>query len=183
MFLTKQGHRLARHLCQLTRSRHGKYQDTLFHLEPDVKETPGGLRDLHFIHWISGLRPELRPETSLKEARAFLSSLRCFLHFEAGRDRNVLNFETQEMIVQQPFSTVKTPTLWMREYFNHARMVFRETQRTLDAYEKTGQFVVQHVPRFALASIELGIHGVARAGVSAQSGALAERSGDGAAAA
>jgi len=137
LFLTKQGHRLARHLCQLTRSRHGKYQDTLFHLEPDVKETPGGLRDLHFIHWISGLRPELRPETSLKEATAFLSSLRCFLHFEAGRDRNVLNFETQEMIVQQAFSTMKTPTLWMREYFNHARMVFRETQRTLDAYEKT----------------------------------------------
>jgi len=137
LFLTKQGHRLARHLCQLTRSRHGKYQDTLFHLEPDVKETPGGLRDLHFIQWISGLRPELRPQTSLTEATAFLSSLRCFLHFEAGRDRNVLNFEAQELIAQQAFSSVKTPPLWMREYFNHARMVFRETQRTLDAYEKT----------------------------------------------
>src|ERR1019366_1757948 len=136
LFLTKQGHRLARHLCQLTRSRHGKYQDTLFHLEPDVKETPGGLRDLHFIHWISGLRPELRPETPLAEANAFLSSLRCFLHFEAGRDRNVLNFEAQELVAKQAFSSVKTPQLWMRDYFNHARMVFRETVRTLDAYEK-----------------------------------------------
>jgi [protein-PII] uridylyltransferase len=137
LFLTKHGHRLARHLCQLTRVRHGKYQDTLFHLEPDVKETPGGLRDLHFIHWISGLRPELRPQTPLAEANAFLSSLRCFLHFEAGRDRNVLNFEAQELVVKQAFSVVKTPQLWMRDYFNHARMVFRETARTLDAYEKT----------------------------------------------
>jgi len=137
LFLTKQGHRLARHLCQLTRTRHGKYQDTLFHLEPDVKETPGGLRDLHFIHWISGLRPELRPETSLAEATAFLSSLRCFLHFEAGRDRNVLNFEAQELVVQNPFSQAKTSPLWMREYFKHAGMVFREAQRTLDACEKT----------------------------------------------
>ncbi len=137
LFFTKQGHRLTRHLCALTRVRHEQFQDTLFHLEPDVKETPGGLRDLHFIHWLSGLRPELRPETPLSEATAFLSSLRCFLHFEAGRDRNALNFEAQELIVQQPFSKMKTPPLWMRDYFNHARMVFRETQRTLDACEKT----------------------------------------------
>ena len=136
LFLTKQGHRLAKHLCQLTRTRHGKYQDTLFHLEPDVKESPGGLRDLHFIHWLSGLRPELRPERPLAEATAFLSSLRCFLHFEADRDRNVLNFEAQELIVKQPFSMAKTPPLWMREYFNHARTVFRETQRTLDSFER-----------------------------------------------
>jgi len=137
LFLTKHGHRLARHLCQLTRVRHGKFQDTLFHLEPDVKETPGGLRDLHFIHWISGLRPELRPETPLAEANEFLSSLRCFLHFEAGRDRNVLNFEAQELVAKQAFSSMKTPQLWMRDYFNNARTVFRETARTLDVYEKT----------------------------------------------
>ena len=52
-FLVKHGKKLARHLCQLTRARHGKYQDTLFHLEPDMKEAPGGLRDLHFIGWLS----------------------------------------------------------------------------------------------------------------------------------
>src|ERR1019366_699479 len=112
LFLTKQGHRLAKHLCQLTRTRHHKYHDTLFHLEPDVKESPCGLHDLHLIHWISGLRPELHPGTPIEEATAFLSSLRCFLHFEAGRDRNLLNFEAQELIVKQPFATVKTPPLW-----------------------------------------------------------------------
>jgi [protein-PII] uridylyltransferase len=137
LFFTKQSHRLTKHLCQLTRARHGKHQDTLFHLEPDIKETPGGLRDLHFLHWISGLRPELRPETPLAEPAAFLSSLRCFLHFEASGDRNALNFEAQESVVKQPFSTTKTPTLWMREYFRHAAAVFRETQRTLDAAEKS----------------------------------------------
>jgi len=137
LFLTKQSHRLTKHLCQLTRARHGKHQDTLYHLEPDIKETPGGLRDLHFLHWISLLRPELRPEAPLLEPTAFVSSLRCFLHFQASGDRNVLNFEAQESVVKQPFSTAKTPTLWMREYFNYAATVFRETQRTLDAAEKS----------------------------------------------
>ncbi len=137
LFFTKQSHRLTKHLCQLTRARHGKHQDTLYHLEPDIKETPGGLRDLHFLHWISVLRPELRPEGPLVEPTAFLSSLRCFLHFEAAGDRNILNFEAQESVVKQPFSLAKTPTLWMREYFSRAAAVFRETQRTLDAAEKT----------------------------------------------
>jgi [protein-PII] uridylyltransferase len=141
-FLAKQGSRLARHLCQLTRSRHGKYQDTLFHLEPDVKETPGGLRDLHFIHWLGLLRSGHSSEPArLDSAAAFISSLRCFLHYHAGRDRNVLDFEAQENIVNQPFTAVrmpaaKTPSLWMRDYFNHARAIFRETQRTLDAAER-----------------------------------------------
>jgi len=38
-FLTRQSRTLSRHLCQLARARHGKYQNTFYHLEPDVKET------------------------------------------------------------------------------------------------------------------------------------------------
>ena len=92
---------------ELTHARHSKYQDTLFHLEPDVKETPGGLRDLHFINWLARLRPEQRSETALEGAAAFLGSLRCFLHYQAGRDRNILNFEAQESITEQTFTSVK----------------------------------------------------------------------------
>ncbi|HEV2202816.1 MAG TPA: HD domain-containing protein [Bryobacteraceae bacterium] len=135
-FLSKHGQKLGRHLCELTRARHSKFQDTLFHLEPDVKETPGGLRDLHFINWLARLRPEQRSDTTLEEATAFLSSLRCFLHYQAGRDRNILNFEAQESITEQVFTPVKTAPLWMREYFRNARVIFREAARTLDACER-----------------------------------------------
>ena len=142
VFLVKHGQKLARHLCQLTRARHEKYQNTLFHLEPDMKETPGGLRDLHLIGWISKLRPELASDAALDPARAFLSALRCFLHYDAGRDKNVLNFEAQERVTEQPYTRLTlphatTPALWMREYFNHARTIFREAQRALDACEKS----------------------------------------------
>ncbi len=94
VFLAKQGAKLSRHLCELTRSRHGKYQDTLFHLEPDVKESPGGLRDLHMIAWLARLRPEHNTEISaLAQAAYFISSLRCFLHYHFGRDRNPRDFQ------------------------------------------------------------------------------------------
>ena len=137
-FLAKQGQKLGKHLCELTQARHAKYQDTLFHLEPDVKETPGGLRDLHFINWLARLRPEQRSEAALEGASAFLSSLRCFLHYQAGRDRNILNFEAQESITEQVFTAVKTAPLWMREYFRNARVISREAMRTLDACERDG---------------------------------------------
>ncbi len=34
-------------LMELTRARHAKYGDTLFHLEPNIKDCPGGLRDVN----------------------------------------------------------------------------------------------------------------------------------------
>ncbi len=38
-------------LMELTRERHAKYGDTLFHLEPNIKDCPGGLRDVH-VCWM-----------------------------------------------------------------------------------------------------------------------------------
>ena len=144
-FLAKQGHKLGRHLCQLTRVRHNKYHDTLYHLEPDVKETPGGLRDLHFINWLSRLAPEHRFEThKLAPATAFVSSLRCLLHYHADRDRNVLDFEAQEYVVEQPFIQSKSVENWMREYFRNARVIFSEARRALDASEKSENSLLEN---------------------------------------
>src|ERR1700731_3836535 len=43
-------------LLELTRARHAKYGDTLFHLEPNIKDCPGGLRDVHVCGWMTKLR-------------------------------------------------------------------------------------------------------------------------------
>ena len=43
-------------LLELTRARHAKYGDTLFHLEPNIKDCPGGLRDAHVCAWMTKLR-------------------------------------------------------------------------------------------------------------------------------
>jgi len=135
-FLTRQSRTLSRHLCQLARARHGKYQNTFYHLEPDVKETPGGLRDLHLIHWLRRLSkaggPAIRPEPA-----RFLHTLRCFLHYQAGRDHNLLNFDAQESITGQPFAPAREPADFMREYFQNARAIYSEARRALDGSEKS----------------------------------------------
>ncbi len=42
-------------LLDLTRERHAKYGNTLFHLEPNIKDCPGGLRDVHYLRLAEGL--------------------------------------------------------------------------------------------------------------------------------
>src|SRR5580692_3404523 len=40
-------------LAEVTRERHGKFGHTVFHLEPNLKETPGGLRDYNVACWLA----------------------------------------------------------------------------------------------------------------------------------
>ncbi len=54
-FLEKNGPKLGQHLAQHTRVRHAKFQNTVHHREPDIKEAPGGLRDWNLIGWLARL--------------------------------------------------------------------------------------------------------------------------------
>jgi len=131
-FVQHRGRALSRHLCQLARNRHGKYQNTFYHLEPDIKETPGGLRDLHLIHWLNKLAS---PDASGYPAvpTTFLHNLRCFLHYQAGRDQNLLNFESQEAVVTRSFAPAHTAAAFMREYFQNARAVYSAARRAINS--------------------------------------------------
>jgi [protein-PII] uridylyltransferase len=91
------------------RQRHAKFQDTPYSLEPNVKESPGGLRDLQLILWIaraagfgrSWRELDERGLITAREARelrrneAFLKMLRARLHVIAGRRQDVLVFDLQ----------------------------------------------------------------------------------------
>jgi [protein-PII] uridylyltransferase len=96
-------------LAEVTRERHAKYGMTLYHLEPNLKEAPGGLRDCNVACWLalisamdklhdwpdaSSLRAPVRKQ--LDAALDFLMSARCFLHFRHGRDDNTLSWEAQD---------------------------------------------------------------------------------------
>ncbi|HYL36329.1 MAG TPA: hypothetical protein VEV17_10490 [Bryobacteraceae bacterium] len=137
-FLAKHGPKLSQHLCQQAGLRHAKYQNTVRHVQPDVKEAPGGLRDLQLIGWLDKLgssRPH--PVEQLKQAASLAGTARCFLHYRARSDRNFLDFEIQESIAGQPFARGQSRTEWMRQYFQNAALIFNEARRALEGAEKS----------------------------------------------
>jgi len=46
---------LAPALARITRERHARFGNTVYHLEPNVKDAPGGLRDLQVLRWLAKL--------------------------------------------------------------------------------------------------------------------------------
>ena len=125
-FLAAKQGALDRHLCRLASQRHQKFNHTIYHLEPDVKETCGGIRDLHLLHW---LREE---NAEFDAAREYLFDLRFALHDRAGRDRNHLTFEEQDEIAKRHSVS---PDELMREYYRCARAIYRAAGRAIEKHE------------------------------------------------
>jgi [protein-PII] uridylyltransferase len=163
----RDGKKILAELGSLTRERYGKYGGTLFHLEPNIKDCPGGLRDTNVCGWVAklvgarDLEYRAADEQQFREAAAFLTSARCFLHWRHERDDNVLDWLAQDAAAErgiglspQPASSLGTPVLsaaarkldaayWMRVYFRHARLIER---RLLAGMEAAGQSVVKSRP-------------------------------------
>jgi [protein-PII] uridylyltransferase len=130
-FLTRHGTAIAQQLASLAEARRTKFQNTIYHLEPNVKDAPGGLRDLQTTKWLLAIEPQenIPPLTA---ARDFLGGVRLRLHELAGRDQNVLSFEGQDALAEQPAAL-------MREYYRNARVVDRAVRQAIEAAtEKPG---------------------------------------------
>jgi len=96
------------------KQRHAKYEDTPFSLEPNCKESPGGLRDLQVILWMvkaaglasswrtlatSGLITQTEAKQLMEKERAF-KDIRVRLHLHAGRREDRLVFDVQTAIAE-----------------------------------------------------------------------------------
>ena len=125
-------------LVQLIEERHAKFNDTLYQLEPDVKEAPGALRDLTATRTIAMLTDPLllrrgpADATRFEDAEDFLLRVRSILHLETGRNHNVLSHELQERTADmlgypgaEPRQRVER---LMSDYFRHARIVSRSLE-------------------------------------------------------
>jgi [protein-PII] uridylyltransferase len=131
-FLRRRQEELLRRLTRLTRERHSRYQNTIFHLEPNLKEGPGGLRDYQMIRWFARLNADLDTAADLGSAAEHLNRLRWALHELSGRDNNVLDFDSQEQISSDDGAT---PNHLMGGFYHNARKIQRAAQRLLDAEE------------------------------------------------
>jgi [protein-PII] uridylyltransferase len=148
--LGKEGKTLLSDMIEMTRQRYRKYWDTIFHLEPNIKEVPGGFRDFHVARWLSIITEleatgrwktsgdlfPLRYREAASQAFQFLAATRCFLHFHQERDDNRLSYELQEKAAAQgigiSFGKEVQAADWMRAYFRHARTVKRLTGEIME---------------------------------------------------
>jgi len=114
------------------RQRHQKYEDTPYSLEPNCKESPGGLRDLQMVIWIAraaGLGKtwtELAAKglitpfevKQLQRNEGLLRLIRARLHMVAGRREDRLVFDLQTAVAES-FGYVATPARRASEQLMH----------------------------------------------------------------
>ncbi len=96
------------------RQRHHKFEDTPYSLEPNCKESPGGLRDLQIILWVAnaanlgknwddlarnGLATAFEV-TQIKRNLALISLIRARLHIIANRREDRLVFDLQTAVAE-----------------------------------------------------------------------------------
>lgn len=158
------GEQLPRFLSRLqaeVQRRHRRFGDSLYLLEPDVKNGAGGLRDLDAALWVA--RARFRTENvgdlsrkevllpneahDLERAADFLWAIRNHLHRSARRRSDRLTFEEQEIIAQafgyreriKPDPGAAESSVlgamaeaFMSDYYRHARVVTRACERIFE---------------------------------------------------
>jgi [protein-PII] uridylyltransferase len=144
-------------LHKLTKERLARYGNTIFHLEPNVKDAPGGLRDYQASAWlrqIGGEKKEPLSSSAAEEELAsgavdFLSAIRCFLHYSNARNDNTLTYELQAAAAERSLGVAdrvaRNPAEWMRLYFRHARTLNRQLLRYLEQKASTPQSLRQRL--------------------------------------
>jgi [protein-PII] uridylyltransferase len=129
---------------------YARFGETVFMLEPNIKKSKGGLRDVHLLQWVGHARygagtiqelsnrglMAIQDYQVLQEAQEFLWRVRCFLHFEAGRAQDILTFDDQVRLSAQ-WGFVDHPHLlaveqFMQVYFRHTTGLFDRCGRFLD---------------------------------------------------
>ena len=128
------------------RQRHQKYEDTPYSLEPNCKESPGGLRDLQVLVWVAraaGLGKSWSEMAAnglitafevkqLQRNEGLLRLIRARLHLVAGRREDRLVFDLQTAVAEsfgyQPTKGQRVSEVLMRRYYWAAKAVTQLNQ-------------------------------------------------------
>lgn len=156
------------------RERHQRYGDSVYILEPQLKEGEGGLRDLHTAMWMAKVKFKTnnvgklvhkgvitqRELEELEAAHDFLFRVRNALHFLSGQHQDQLTFEYQERIAAdlgfEGSATVKAVEQFMRTYYLHAATVNRFADEIIERCLERAQ-PYRLIGRFTSRAIRPGV--------------------------
>ncbi|MGC6464782.1 MAG: [protein-PII] uridylyltransferase [Akkermansiaceae bacterium] len=134
------------------RTRHAKWSHTVFLQEPNIKESPGTLRDYHNLDWIIDAEAGTRSMTELvakkiltklarrelKDAFAFLHRVRNALHYH-DKGNDILTLRYQGVLANEfgypNRSILRRIEAFMRDYYTHVRNVHNHTQSIFEIFE------------------------------------------------
>ncbi|MFI5375997.1 MAG: [protein-PII] uridylyltransferase [Candidatus Rokuibacteriota bacterium] len=135
--------------------RYRKFGGSPYMGEPNVKESAGGLRDIHTAMWLASTKfgtrtlRELadkrlitaREQKAADEALTFLWRVRNELHFLSGHKNDVLSRDIQPQIAKNFGYTADELSLgvekFMRDYYLHARVIHRVSRRLIARCRET----------------------------------------------
>ena len=140
--------------CEEQRRRHARFGDTSDNLEPNLKDGPGGLRDLHLLGWLAlrsfGVHALDRlielgrlgwdEAAALERERRALCRLRYGLHLVAGRREERLRFDYQKLLAARLGYADDADSLgvekMMQDFYRSAAVVRRIGDRLLQRFEE-----------------------------------------------
>lgn len=154
--------------CVERQNRYLRYADTEYNLEPNIKDSPGGLRDIDTISWLAmrkyhqGIESLLinqeipaREFQILIKGQAYLWKIRYGLHLIAKKLCDRLFFEYQESLARQFGFKDKTLNLaissFMQQYFQTVTKIREITDMMCHHFAKTLKSPTQNVPSLVLA--------------------------------
>jgi [protein-PII] uridylyltransferase len=143
----KRSKAVCRSFCKARAEERNNYGESLYLLEPHVKRSRGGLRDLHLLRWIGfAEHGESDPERlfhqgamskfdhhRLHNAQAFLLRLRNEMHFQGGTSKDLLDRAEQLRVSQVMGYSGGEGMLpverFMRDYFRHTNHIWQMARR------------------------------------------------------
>jgi len=136
------------------RARHARFDDTAYNLEPNIKEGPGGLRDIQMIAWVtqrhfgSAHLHDLvvleflteKEYRTLERGRRLLAQLRCGLHYLAERREDRLLFDYQRTLATdmgfRDKSGFRAVELFMKRYYRSVKELALLNEILLQHFEE-----------------------------------------------
>jgi [protein-PII] uridylyltransferase len=144
------------------RQRHARYHETAYNLEPNIKEGPGGLRDIQMISWVAKRHYGARTLHGLVEhgvisesehrdlvgGQRLLWRVRFALHLLAGRAEDRLLFDYQRQIADrfgfEDQETILAVEQFMQLYYRTVMRLERLNESLLQLYQELLIFPADH---------------------------------------
>jgi [protein-PII] uridylyltransferase len=143
-------------------ARHQRLGDSRYVLEPNIKDGKGGLRDIQTLYWISKYLYRVDDMSDLvhqgvfteaeskrfSRAHGFLRTVRCHLHYEAGRPEERLTFDLQQAIAPKMGFTDRKGQMGVERFMKYYYLMAKQVGDLTRIFCAALETAHQRTPKF-----------------------------------